>query len=140
MAFLLALVRRRRRRSRRGEEKKKEKQKNLLLLLLLLTSLLQLLLLLTFVFSNSQICFTWGRLGFMECTILLVLPCCLWKLVWICMSIWICCWKLVCGYVYMDMLDFVELCCWIWSNMLLNMLLDMLDMYACISVFETMSN
>ena len=77
------------------------------------------------------------KLGFMECTILVVLPCCLWKLVWICMSIWICCWKLVSGYVYMDMLDFVELCCWIWWNMLLDMLLDM---YACISVFETMSN
>ena len=30
------------------------------------------------------------------------------------MSIWICCWKLVSGYVYMDMLDFVELCCWIY--------------------------
>lgn len=38
------------------------------------------------------------------------------------MSIWICCWKLVSGYVctYMDMLDFYvvgyvgfdEICCW----------------------------
>ena len=133
MEFLPTLVWRRRRR-------------RLLLLLLLLVSLL---LLLTFIFPNLQICFRWGafvhgvysspRASFMffETFCKLVVG-------YVCMDetilCWICCWKLVFGYVYMDMLDFVELCCWIWWNMLLDMLLDMLDMYACISVFETMSN
>ena len=55
---------------------------------------------------------------------------------WICMYIWICWigWTLlnyVVGYVGFD-----EICCWTCCYMLL----DMLDMYVCISVCEILSN
>ena len=50
------------------------------------------------------------------------------------MSIWICCWKLVSGYVYMDMLDFVELCCWIYMLDLMKYVVGHAIGYVCMYI------